>query len=68
MKKLKKISLELTKNEYRALLEMIDNGYYICRSGCVYEEMQKKSADCDKCPYTIARYNLENMFELINED
>jgi len=65
MSKLKEINLKLTKNEYRALLEIIDGAYYLCKSGCVYEEMQKKNIDCDKCPYTIARYSLEGMFEQI---
>ena len=64
MSKLKEINLKLTKNEYRALSEMITHGYYVCQSGCIYEEMQEKDIECDKCPYTIARYNLENMFEL----
>ena len=65
MSKLKEINLKLTKNEYRALLEIIDGAYYLCKSGCVYEEMQKKNTDCDKCPYTIARYSLEEIFEQI---
>lgn len=62
--KLKEINLKLTKNEYRALLEMIDGGYYVCRSSCIYEEMQEKNIECDKCPYTIARHSIENMFEI----
>jgi len=62
MSKLKEINLKLTENEYRALIAMIDNGYYVCKSGCAFEEMQKKNADCYTCPYTIARHSLEGMF------
>ena len=62
MSKLKEINLKLNKNEYRALIAMIDNGYGVCQGGCAFGEMQKKNADCDKCPYTIARYSLEGMF------
>jgi len=65
MSKLKEINLKLTKNEYRALLEIIDGAYYLCHNGCVYEEMQSKNKDCDECPYTMARHSLENIFEQI---
>jgi hypothetical protein len=64
MSKLKEINLKLTENEHRALVAMIDNGYYVCQSGCVFEEMQNKNINCSECPYTIARYNLEGMFEI----
>lgn len=64
MNKLKEINLKLNKNEFRALQEMIDYSYYVCQSGCAYEEMQAKNIECDKCPYTIAKHSLEGMFEL----
>jgi len=35
------------------------------KSGCAFGEMQSKNTDCNKCPYTIARHSLENMFEQI---
>ena len=63
MSKLKEINLKLTKNEHRALLEIMDHGYYVCQSGCAYEEMQSKSTGCDSCPYTIARNSLEDMIK-----
>ena len=31
MSKLKEINLKITKNEYRALIAMIDNGYNVCQ-------------------------------------
>jgi len=49
----KKISLELSNNEYRAFKIIIDNGYSVCQSDCVYNE----------CTFTIARQSLENMFK-----
>ena len=64
MSKLKEINLKLTENEYRALIAMIDNGYDVCQSGCAFLEMQDKNADCDKCPYTFARYSLEGIFNI----
>lgn len=62
MGKPKEINLKLTENEYRALIAMIDNGYYVCQGGCAFGEMQNKNANCGKCPYTIARHSLESMF------
>lgn len=62
MSKLKEINLKITKNEYRALIAMIDYGYNVCQGGCAFLEMQDKNAECDKCPYTIARHSLEGMF------
>jgi len=45
------------QTEYRALIAMIDYGYNVCQGGCAFLEMQDKNAECDKCPYTIARHN-----------
>jgi len=39
MSKLKEINLKLTKNEFRALLIIINNGYNTCQSGCAFGEM-----------------------------
>lgn len=64
MSNLKENNLKLTENEYRALIAMIDDGYHVCQGGCAFGEMQKKNADCNKCPYTIARYSLESMFDI----
>ena len=60
---MKDISVKLGDNEYRALKAMIDNGFSVCNSGCIYEEMQnRKNIDCDECPYTIARHKIESLF------
>lgn len=58
---MKKVNLELSNNEYRALQVMVDNGFNACRSGCVYEEMEGNKKDCDKCQYTLARHKLETI-------
>lgn len=58
------INITLSANGYRALKAMIDNSFSICRNGCIYEEVQnRKDIDCDNCPYTIARYEIEALFD-----
>ena len=34
--KVKKLNLELSNNEYRALQSIIENSGAVCRKGCVY--------------------------------
>lgn len=44
------ITLELTKNELRALLEMTEGSH--CESTCCYPEMVNKKIDCSECPFS----------------
>ena len=61
---MKNISIKLSDNEYRALKAMVDNSFSACSNSCVYPEMQNRvNADCDNCPYTIARHKIESLFD-----
>lgn len=44
--------IELTQNELRALEYLLYTKP--CSSGCVYEEMQNSSRDCNECAFTQA--------------
>ena len=60
---MKKVNLTLTDNEYRALVIMVQNGYFACQSGCTYDEMQTNDIQCDECPYSEAREHLEELIQ-----
>ena len=59
---MKKINIELTENEYRAFLLIINHGYFLCQSSCAYSEMRNNKISCDECKYTKARQKLESIF------
>jgi Holliday junction resolvase RusA-like endonuclease len=47
-------TIQLSKNEERALKALLMRSRVACSSGCAFPEMQKSKKDCDKCNYPKA--------------
>lgn len=59
-----KITLDLTKNEIRALLSVVYKNP--CEATCVWDEC-KKASDCDTCAFTKARDSLLDKIDDVTE-
>lgn len=60
-----KYTLELDKNQLRALSYLVDENP--CNSGCCYNEMEKSKKDCDNCKFTKAQFELIQKIESLSK-
>lgn len=56
----KQTVLTLNKSDRRALNLLLMHSESVCRSGCVYPEMQTSKKGCNSCPFVSDVNNIMN--------